>query len=74
MVFCRETSSPAGASLLPDDPARAYRHWRIPDELWARIEPRLPPRQPHPLGYHRSRVDDRKALDAIFFVLRPSCQ
>ena len=48
--------------------------WRIPDELWARIEPLLPPRPPHPLGCHNPRVDNRKALDAIFFVLRTGCQ
>ena len=36
--------------------------------------PLLPPRKPHPLGCHRPRVDDRKAMDAIFFVLRTGCQ
>src|SRR5262245_54397308 len=30
--------------------------------------------KPHPLGCHRPRVDDRKALDAIFFVLRTGGQ
>ena len=50
------------------------RDWRIPDELWERIQPLLPPRKPHPLGCHRPRVDDRKAMDAIFFVLRTGCQ
>jgi transposase len=48
--------------------------WRIPDELWARIEPLLPPGKPHPLGCHNPRVDDRRAMDAIFFVLRTGCQ
>ena len=43
--------------------------WRIPDVLWERLEPLLPPRKPHPLGCHRPRVDDRKAMDAIFVVL-----
>src|SRR5262249_7610377 len=28
----------------------------------------------HPLGCHNPRVDDRKAMDAIFFVLRTGCQ
>ena len=49
-------------------------HWRIPDALWERIEPLLPPRKPHPLGCHNPRVDDRKAMNAIFFVLRTGCQ
>jgi transposase len=56
------------------DVAQAHRDWRIPDELWERIEPLLPPRKSHPLGCHRPRVDDRRAMDAIFFVLRTGCQ
>ena len=48
--------------------------WRMPDDLWERIEPLLPPRKPHPLGCHNPRVDDRRAMDAIFFVLRTGCQ
>jgi transposase len=48
--------------------------WRLPDELWARMEPLLPPRPPHPLGCHNPRVPDRAAMDAIFFVLRTACQ
>src|ERR1700710_723586 len=48
--------------------------WRIPDLLWDRIEPLLPPRPLHPLGCHNPRVADRKAMDAIFFVLRTGCQ
>ena len=50
------------------------RDWRIPDELWERIEPLLPPRKPHPLGCHNPRVSDRAAMDAIFFRLRTGCQ
>ncbi len=48
--------------------------WRIPDELWARIEPLLPARPSHPLGCHNPRVPDRAAMDAILFVLRTGCQ
>ena len=48
--------------------------WRIPDALWAQIEPLLPPGKPHPLGGHNPRVDNRAAMDAIFFVLRTGCQ
>jgi transposase len=50
------------------------RAWRTPDALWAEIEPLLPPRKPHPLGCHNPRVDDRRAMDAIFFRLRTGCQ
>ncbi len=41
----------------------------LPDELWAIIEP-LPPRHaPSPKG-GRPRLDDRKALTGILFVLK----
>ena len=55
-------------------PETMRREWRIPDELWERIQPLLPARKPHPLGCHRPRVDDRKAMDTIVFVLRTGCQ
>jgi transposase len=55
---------------MRDDPEKVRRDWRIPDELWERIQRLLPSRKLHPLGCHRPRVDDRRALDAIFFVLR----
>ncbi len=48
--------------------------WRIPDALWAQIQPLIPPGKPHPLGCHNPRVPDRAALDAILFVLRTGCQ
>jgi len=48
--------------------------WRIPDELWAEIQPLIPPGKPHPLGCHNPRVDDRSAMNAILFVLRTGCQ
>lgn len=51
------------------------RDWRMPDELWEKLEPLIPlPNKPHPLGCHRKRVDNRAAMDAIFFVLRTGCQ
>ena len=48
--------------------------WRIPDPLWTRIAELLRPRPVHLLGGHNLRVEDRKAMDAIFFVLRTGCQ
>lgn len=48
--------------------------WRLSDALWARMEPLLPPRKPHPLGCHNPRVPDRQAMNAILFVLRTGCQ
>src|SRR4029453_14294146 len=48
--------------------------WIVPDELWARIEPLLPvvPRRAHPPG--RKRLDDRKVLSGILFVLYTGIQ
>jgi transposase len=47
----------------------AARPWAIDDELWARIEPLLPvvPRKPWHPG--RKRLDSRKVLCGILFVL-----
>ena len=59
---------------MPDDHEQTPSDWRIPDALWERIEPLLPPRKPHPLGCHRRRVEDRQAMEAIFFVLRTGGQ
>ncbi|HEX2706938.1 MAG TPA: IS5 family transposase [Solirubrobacterales bacterium] len=44
--------------------------WRIPDWLWERIEPLLPPPAPHRLGCHKPRVPAREAMNAILLVLR----
>lgn len=41
----------------------------LPDELWARIEPILPPQPPRPKG-GRPPIPNRKALLGILFVLR----
>lgn len=48
--------------------------WWIPDWLWERIEPMLPPPPFHPLGTHRSRVPARDAMGAILLVLRTGMQ
>lgn len=49
--------------------------WWVPDELWARMEPLLPPhRNTHRFGGGRPRRPDRDCADAIFYVLRTGCQ
>lgn len=58
----------------PRSVPRVRRAWRTPDALWTEIELLLPPRKPHPLGCHNPRVEDRRAMDAIFFRLRTGCQ
>ena len=45
----------------------------VPDDLWAAIEPLLPPEPLHPKG-GRPRVPDRVALAGIIFVLRTGIQ
>jgi transposase len=47
--------------------------YQISDELWERIEPLLPPPKPKKKS-GRPRMDDRKAMSAIFYVLRTGCQ
>ena len=47
--------------------------WRVPDQLWALIQPLLAePDPPKPTG--RKRIDQRAALDAMIFRLRSGCQ
>src|SRR5713226_9269892 len=43
--------------------------WIVSDELWARIEPLLPQVERHYRYPGRKRLDDRKALCGILFVL-----
>lgn len=45
----------------------------IPDELWERIQPLLPVERPKPKG-GRPRMEDRRAMTAIFYVLRTGIQ
>jgi hypothetical protein len=47
--------------------------WRIPDGLWARMEPFLPKYDTSSLG-GRPRLELRKVADGIFYVLRTGCQ
>src|SRR5215204_1273172 len=49
--------------------------FRISDELWAVLEPLLPPQgNPHRCGGGRPRTPARRGAAAIVYVLRPSCQ
>jgi transposase len=41
----------------------------VPDEIWAAIQPLLPPKRPHPKG-GRPWIDDRAVLGGIMYVLR----
>lgn len=47
--------------------------WRVPDDLWVRMESLLPPKKPQPKG-GRPWTSDRAAADGIFYVLRTGCQ
>lgn len=47
----------------------------LSNELWEKMAPLIPEHKTsHSLGTHRKRVDNRAAMDAIFFVLRIGCQ
>ena len=47
--------------------------WRVPDDLWALVQPVLRVHDP-PKRTGRRRIDPRAALDAIIFRLRSGCQ
>ena len=42
--------------------------YQISDELWEKINPLLPP------DNNRSEMDKRKAMEAIFYVMRVGCE
>lgn len=45
----------------------------VPDELWALVEPLIPPVMARPQGGGMLRVDDRAVFTAIVFVLTSGC-
>jgi putative transposase len=47
--------------------------YEIPDVLWDRITPLLPLRKKKKKA-GRPRMNDKKAMSAIFYVLRTDCQ
>lgn len=63
------------ASIRPDD-VKPDPAWLMPDELWARIQPLLPPERPKGpgTGGGRPNAAPRRTMDAIFYVLRTGCQ
>jgi len=58
---------------MPRKRKRLATLWRIPDELWATIQPLLPPEKA-PGTPGRPSVPFRKVLDGILYVLRTGCQ
>lgn len=50
--------------------------YQIPDELWERMRVLIPPPPPRKNKDRpgRPRMDDRKAMNAIFYVARTGCQ
>lgn len=54
---------------------KAADRWRLPDEPWGEVQPRLPARpNPHRLGGGRPRTPDRACADAVSFRLRAGCR
>ena len=58
---------------MADDGLGVDPEYQIPDELWERIKPLLPAPKPKKKP-GRPRMDDRKAMTAIIYVLRTGCQ
>ena len=45
------------------------------DPVWEELKQIIPePKDDHPLKCHRRRIDDRKVMEAILFVLMTGCQ
>ena len=57
---------------MPTSDPAADVQYQITDELWARIAPLLPPGKPKKKP-GRPRMDDRKAMAAVLYVLRTRC-
>ncbi|WP_228052232.1 IS5 family transposase [Nodosilinea sp. LEGE 07298] len=53
--------------------AEINRRYQVPDALWEQLQPLIPEEPPKPQG-GRPRMDDRQALEAIFYVLFTGCQ
>jgi transposase len=47
--------------------------WRVPEQLWEKIEPILKEHDP-PKNTGRPRIDQRAALEATIFRMRSGCQ
>jgi transposase len=45
----------------------------LPDEVWERVKSAIPPQPPKPKG-GRPRMDDRQAMNAIFYLLKTGIQ
>jgi putative transposase len=69
----KETKAKRTRKATPKN--RTTTGYRVSDELWAVLEPVLPPHaNTHRFGGGRPRVGDRKCADAIFYVLRTGMQ
>jgi transposase len=60
-------------ALAQPEPGAVTDEWRLPDELWERLEPLLPRLRSHPKG-GRPWTENRPIADGIFYVLRTGCQ
>src|SRR6516225_7644935 len=49
------------------------RPWEVSDELWEQVRPLIPPAPSHAKG-GRPRLSDRRAFEAIVYVLRTGVQ
>jgi transposase len=45
----------------------------LPDKVWERVKSAIPPQPPKPKG-GRPRMDDRQAMNAIFYLLKTGIQ
>ena len=81
-ISCRFVPIPVDDEVIPMPRSMAFDdvkpdpRWLMPDELWERVLPLLPAEKPKHRGTRggRPNADLRRAMDAIFYILRTGCQ
>lgn len=54
---------------------KGYEKFKLQDYMWEEMKQIIPqPKDNHPLGCHRKRIEDRRVMEAILFVMKTGCQ
>jgi transposase len=61
-------------SAKPTKGAELNKKYQLDDELWAKIKPYIPAERPDKKKPGRSRMEDRKAMQAILYIHRTGIQ
>jgi putative transposase len=58
---------------IPVDDTLPAPDWLMPEELWKKLKPLLPPEKPKGAN-GRPQVPQRRIMNSIFYILRTGCQ